>query len=122
MTLKNYFTIFRSVINYSAYIFMDTKIELKVLYSDISKMFDRLIKIDILNLYEEKTLQRLYVDIDFLPIKLNRSFIDKRDGYDRFNNTETETRSRNIRKVWTIIEFKLNDIKMEKEKIPTNCC
>ena len=96
---------------------MDTKIELKVLYSDISKMFDRLIKIDILNLNEEKTLQQLYVDIDFLHIKLNRSFIDIRDGYDRFNNTETETRWRNIRKVWTIIEFKLNDIKIEKEKI-----
>ena len=92
---------------------MDTKIELKVLYSDISKMFDRLIKIDILNLNEEKTLQQLYADIDFLHIKLNRSFIDIKDGYDRFNNTETETRWRNIRKVWTIIEFKLNKLKLE---------
>lgn len=95
---------------------MDLIIDLKVLYSDISKLFDRLKKIDILNLDEEETLQQLYVDIDFLHIKLNRSFIDIKDGYDRFNNTETETRWRNIRKVWTIIEFKLNNIKIEKEK------
>ncbi len=95
---------------------MDPITDLDVLYSDISKLFDKLIKIDILNLDEEKTLQQLYVDIDFLHIKLNRSFIDIRDGYDRFNNTETETRWRNIRKAWTIIEFKLNDIKIEKEK------
>lgn len=95
---------------------MDLIIDLKVLYSDISKLFDRLKKIDILNLNEEKILQQLYVDIEVLHIKLNRSFIDIKDGYDRFNNTETETRWRNIRKVWTIIEFKLNNIKIEKEK------
>ncbi len=95
---------------------MDSIIDLKVLYSDISKLFDRLNKIDILNLDEEKTLQQLYVDIDVLHIKLNRSFFDMKDGYDRFNNTETETRWRNIRKDWTIIEFELNNIKIEKEK------
>ncbi len=95
---------------------MEPIIDLKVLYSDISELFDRLIKIDILNLNEEKTLQQLYVDIEVLHIRLNRSFFDIKDGYDRFNNTETETRWRNIRKVWTIIEFKLNDIKIEKEK------
>ncbi len=95
---------------------MDPINDLKVLYSDISKLFDRLKKIDIINLNEEKTLQQLYVDIDVLHIKLNRSFFDTKDGYDRFNNTETETHWRNIRKVCTIIEFKLNDIKIKKEK------
>ncbi len=95
---------------------MDPIIDLNILYSDISKLFDRLKKIDILNLNEEKTLQQLYVDIDILHIKLNRSFFDLEDGYDRSNNTETETRWRNIRKVWTIIEFKLNSIKTETEK------
>ncbi len=95
---------------------MDAITDLDVLYSDISKLFDRLKKIDIPNLNEEKTLQQLYVDIDVLHIRLNRSFFDIKDGYDRFNNTETETRWRNIRKDWTIIEFKLNDIKIEKEK------
>ena len=95
---------------------MDAITDLDVLYSDISKLFDRLKKIDILNLDEEKTLQQLYADIEVLHIKLNRSFFDIKDGYDRFNNTETETRWRNIRKDWTIIEFKLNDIKIEKEK------
>jgi len=95
---------------------MDTKIDLKVLYSDISKLFDRFKKIDILNINEEETLQQLYADIDVLHIRLNRSFFDIKDGYDRFNNTDTETRWRNIRKVWTIIEFKLNNIKIEKGK------
>jgi len=95
---------------------METVNDFRVLYSDISKLFDRFKKIDILNINEEETLQQLYADIDVLHIRLNRSFFDIKDGYDRFNNTETETRWRNIRKVWTIIEFKLNDIKIEKEK------
>ena len=95
---------------------METVSDFEVLYSDISKLFDSLKKIDIINLNDEKTLQQLYVDIDVLHIRLNRSFFDIKDGYDRFNNTETEIHWRNIRKVWTIIEFKLNSIKIEKEK------
>ena len=95
---------------------METVNDFRVLYSDIENLLNRLIKIDILNLHEEETLQQLYADIDVLHIRLNRSFFDIKDGYDRFNNTDTETRWRNIRKVWTIIEFKLNNIKIEKEK------
>ena len=97
---------------------METKIDLSVLYSDISKLYDRLKNIDVIHLNEEDTLQQISDDIEVLHIRLNRSFFDMKDGYDRFNNTETETRWRNIRKVWTIVEFNLNKINIEKEKNP----
>jgi len=90
---------------------MGANIDLSVLYSDITNLLDRLNKIDISNLDEEENLQRLYDDINLVHIRLNRSFIDIKIGYSQFNGTATETNWRKIRRIWTVIEFKLYNIK-----------
>ena len=96
---------------------METVSDFGVLYSDIENLLNRLNKIDISNLHEERKLQQLYDDIDVVHIKLNRSFIEKKNGYSHFEGTATETNWRNIRKIWTIIEFKINNIKEERKKM-----
>ena len=90
---------------------METVSDFEVLYSDIENLLDRLNKIDISNLHEEGKLQQLYDDIDVVHIKLNRSFIEKKNGYSHFEGTAIETNWRKIRRIWTLIEFKLNKIK-----------
>ena len=90
---------------------METVSDFGVLYSDIENLLDSLNKTDISNLHEEEKLQQLYDDIDVVHIKLNRSFIEKKNGYSHFEGTATETNWRKIRRIWTLIEFKLNKIK-----------
>ena len=95
---------------------METVSDFGVLYSDIENLLDRLNRIDISNLNEEGKLQQLYDDIDVVHMKLNRSFIENKNGYSHFEGTATEINWRKIRKIWTIIEFKINNIKEERRK------
>jgi len=90
---------------------MGTNIDLRVLYSDITNLLDSLNKIDIVNLDEKEKLQQLYDDINLVHIRLNRSFIDIKNGYSQFNGTTTQTNWRKIRRIWTVIEFKLYNLK-----------
>ncbi len=95
---------------------MGTNIDLRVLYSDITNLLDSLNKIDIVNLDEKEKLQQLYDDINLVHIRLNRSFIDIKNGYSQFNGTTTQTNWRKIRRIWTVIEFKLYNIKKKEGK------
>ncbi len=95
---------------------MDTIIDLKVLYSDITNLLDSLNKVDISNLDEEQKLQQLYDDINLVHVRLNRSFIDIKNGYSHFDGTATETNWRKIRRIWTVIEYKLYNIKKEERE------
>ena len=90
---------------------MGANIDLSVLYSDITNLLDSLNKIDIVNLDEKEKLQQLYDDINLVHIRLNRSFIDIKNGYSQFKGTTTQTNWRKIRRIWTLIEFRLYNLK-----------
>ena len=85
--------------------------DLEVLRLDVKNLLDSLNKIDISSLNEEEKLQQLYDDINLIHLKVNRSFIEIKNGYSYFEGTATETNWRIIRRIWTLIEFRLHKIK-----------